>query len=129
MLYDLTSTYFEGLLNKSQKARRGYSRDGRDECPQVVTGLILDKDGFAKGHEVYRGNKLDSEGIKGFLTTLRAKLSLKEKPTVVLDRGIATEENLGAITAEGYKYIVATRGKEWVEWLREFQLWEKDYKL
>ncbi len=128
VLYDLTSTYFEGLLNKSAKAKRGYSRDGRAECKQVVVGLILDENGFAKGHELYRGNKSDSEGIKEFLATLGAKLATEEKPTVVVDCGIATKENLEAITAEGYKYIVAVRGNEREEWVKEFQFEEEDYQ-
>ena len=64
-LYDLTSTYFEGQALQNPQARRGYSRDGRPDCKQVVVGLVLDRDGFPKAHEVFDGNRTRSDHRRG----------------------------------------------------------------
>jgi hypothetical protein len=63
-LYDLTSTYFEGQCLKNPKAQRGYSRDHRPDCKQVVVGLVLDRDGFPKAHEVFAGNRQDRASLE-----------------------------------------------------------------
>ena len=67
MLYDLTSTYFEGLCLSNPKAKRGYSRDSRPDCKQVVVGLVLDGEGFPKAHEIFAGNRSDSTTREPFL--------------------------------------------------------------
>ena len=59
LLYDLTSTYFEGLCLSNPKAKRGYSRDSRPDCKQVVVGLVLDAEGFPRAHEIFAGNRSD----------------------------------------------------------------------
>ncbi len=122
VLYDLTSTYFEGFMAESRKAMRGYSRDKRSDAKQVVVGLILDEDGFSKGHEVYEGNRLDCKGIKEFISILKKRYtSMTSSPTVVIDRGVATEENLRVIKEEGYHYIAVERRKGREGWLKEFE--------
>jgi transposase len=60
LLYDLTSTYFKGVCLSNPKAKRGYSRDSRPDCKQVVVGLVLDGEGFPKAHEIFAGNRSDS---------------------------------------------------------------------
>ena len=71
MLYDVTSTYFEGLCLSNPKAKRGYSRDSRPDCKQVVVGLVLDGEGFPKAHEIFAGNRSD------IIWTRSRELSLK----------------------------------------------------
>src|SRR6266568_3286129 len=67
LLYDLTSTYFEGLCLSNAKAKRGYSRDSRPDCKQVVVGLVLDGDGFPKAHEIFAGNRSDPTTVAEML--------------------------------------------------------------
>lgn len=121
ILYDLTSTYFEGLMKKSIKAKRGYSRDKRGDCKQVIVGLILDEEGFPKGHEVYEGTRQDTEGIMELIEKLKKRIKDGKIPTVIVDRGIGTEDNLKEIRQAGLKYIVATRQGESKEWVKDFE--------
>ena len=72
-LYDLTSTYFEGQCSRNPQAKRGYSRDKRPDCKQVVVGLVLDRDGFPKAHEVFDGNRQDGSTVEEMLTSLDLK--------------------------------------------------------
>lgn len=116
VLYDLTSTYFEGLMKRSIKAERGYSRDKRKDCKQVIVGLVLDEEGFAKGHAVYEGNRQDTKGIVGLIEKLKRRTKKEKEPTVIVDRGIGTEDNLKKLREIGLKYIVATRQRELKEW-------------
>jgi hypothetical protein len=71
-LYDLTSTYFEGQAKQNPQAKRGYARDKRPDCKQVVVGLVLDRDGFPKAHEIWRTRKtLSRFGGAGITTSWR----------------------------------------------------------
>ena len=70
-LYDLTSTYFEGQCPRNPQAKRGYSRDHRPDCKQVVIGLVLDRDGFPKAHEVFDGNRQDQTTVDDMLRAWR----------------------------------------------------------
>src|SRR6266702_1137646 len=87
-LYDLTSTYFEGLAAANPKAQRGYSRDHRPDCKQVVIGLVVNRDGFPIAHEVFTGNTQDRTTLATMLDLLKARVGLREGSTVVVDRGI-----------------------------------------
>ena len=69
-LYDLTSTYFEGEMVDNPQAKRGYSRDKRPDCKQVLVGLVLDRHGFPKAHEVFEGNRQDRTTVKEMLESL-----------------------------------------------------------
>lgn len=88
-LYDLTSTYFEGQAEANPQAKRGYSRDKRPDCKQVVVGLVLDREGFPKAHEVLDGNVQDRATVDQMLDTLEKRAGRKVGSTVVLDRGMA----------------------------------------
>ena len=88
-LYDLTSTYFEGLANRNGKAKRGYSRDHRPDCKQVVIGLVVNRDGFPITHEIFAGNTQDRTTLSTMLDRLAERIGLPEGATVVLDRGMA----------------------------------------
>jgi len=120
-LYDLTSTYFEGQARANPQAKRGYSRDKRPDCKQVVVGLVLDRDGFPKAHEIFDGNRQDRTTVKEMLDSLEKRTGRKPGSTVVVDRGMAYEENLKQIRDHGYHYLVAGRQSERNAWLAEFE--------
>lgn len=90
LLYDLTSTYFEGEMEENPKARRGYSRDGRPDCLQVVIALVITTDGFPLAYEVMNGNTADCTTLRGFLNKIEQTYG-KAKRMWVMDRGIPTE--------------------------------------
>lgn len=120
-LYDLTSTYFEGLAELNSQAKRGYSRDKRSDCKQVLVGLVLDRDGFPKAHEIFEGNRQDRSTVDEMLQTLEKRTGKHPGATVVVDRGMAYKENLEQIRARGLHYLVATRQSERNEWLDDFE--------
>ena len=111
-LYDLTSTYFEGRCPHNPQAKRGYSRDHRPDCKQVVIGLVLDRDGFPKAHEVFDGNRHDQTTVDDMLTKLEERTGRRGGATVVVDRGMAFAANLAQIRARGHHYLVAARYPE-----------------
>lgn len=119
-LYDLTSTYFEGKCLRNPQAQYGYSRDKRSDCKQVLIGLVLNKDGFAKAHEVFEGNRSDSTTVSSMLDILEQRVGKKEGSTVIVDRGMVSKDNLLAIETRGYNYIVACRQSERNQWFEEF---------
>jgi transposase len=127
-LYDLTSTYFEGEALSNPQAKRGYSRDKRGDAKQVLVGLVLDRDGFPKAHEIFEGNRQDRTTVKEMLDTLEKRVGRKPGSTVVVDRGMAYAEDLEQIRAHGHHYLVATRQPERNAWLEEFEAeddWEE----
>jgi transposase len=120
-LYDLTSTYFEGQCRQNPQAKRGYSRDGRPDCKQVVVGLVLDRDGFPKAHEVFDGNRTDRTTVAEMLDALEQRVGRTRGATVVVDRGMAFDDNLQQITERGYHYLVASRQGERIAHLSDFE--------
>ena len=120
-LYDLTSTYFEGQGLGNPQAKRGYSRDKRPDCKQVLVGLVLDRDGFPKAHEVFDGNRQDRTTVGAMLDSLEKRTGLRPGATVVVDRGMAYDENLAEIRDHKYHYLVAGRQPERNAWLAEFE--------
>ena len=120
-LYDLTSTYFEGQAEANPQAKRGYSRDQRPDCKQVLVGLVLDRDGFPKAHEIFEGNRQDRTTVDEMLQILEKRTGKRPGATVVVDRGMAYEENLEQIRAHGLHYLVAGRQSERNEWLDDFE--------
>ena len=111
-IYDLTSTYFEGQCLLNPQAQRGYSRDHRPDCKQVVVGLVIDEDGFPKAHEVFAGQRQDRTTVAEMLALLEQRTGGRPGATVIVDRGMAFEENLAAIQAHEHHYLVACRQAE-----------------
>ena len=109
LLYDLTSTYFEGEMEQNPKAKRGYSRDGRPDCLQVVIALVVTPDGFPLAYEVMNGNTADSTTLRGFLDKIETTYG-KAKRMWVMDRGIPTEAVLAEMRdpARQVSYLVGT---------------------
>ncbi len=131
-LYDLSSTYFEGQCLQNPQAQRGYSRDRRPDCKQVVMGLVLDRDGFPKAHEVFEGNRPDRTTVAAMLEALEGRVGRTPGATVVVDRGMAFDDNLHQITARGYHYLVASRQGERNEHLDDFEAedgWQEIVRL
>ena len=127
-LYDLTSTYFEGRCEDNPEAKRGHSRDHREDCKQVVVGLVVNRGGFPKAHEIFDGNTVDCETVEDMLAVLFARTGRKEGATVVLDRGMSGVENLVTIKSLGLHYVVAARQEERNKWLDELECedgWEE----
>jgi transposase len=120
-LYDLTSTYFEGLCPHNAKAKRGHSRDQRPDCKQVVLGLVVNRDGFPITHEIFTGNIQDRQTLATMLDRLTKHAGLKEGATVVIDRGMAFDDNIAELKKRNLHYVVASRQPERDRWLAEFE--------
>jgi transposase len=107
LLYDLTSTYFEGEAEQVDKARRGYSRDHRPDCLQVLVALVVSSEGFPLCYEVFEGNRNDVTTLKEVLDTIERKYGYKGR-VWVFDRGVVSEENLENLRQRGAAYLVGT---------------------
>jgi len=107
LLYDVTSTYFEGLCAANPMARRGYSRDSRPDCLQVCIGLVVTEDGMPLGHEVFDGNTHDSKTLETIVEAMEAKYGRAQRIWVV-DRGMVSEANLKFLRERGGSYLVGT---------------------
>ena len=107
LLYDLTSTYVEGAAEKNPMMRRGYSRDHRPDCEQMVIALIVNSEGFPFSYETLDGNRADVSTMETILRMVERKYG-KARRIWVLDRGIVSEENLAAIRQRGGQYLVGT---------------------
>ena len=107
LLYDLTSTYFEGLCEEIPKAKHGYNRDGRSDCRQVVIALIVTMDGLPLAYEVLAGNTTDKTTLREFLAKIE-RMYGKARRVWVMDRGIPTEATLKEMREAGTQYLVGT---------------------
>ena len=123
LLYDLTSTYVEGEAELNPKAKRGYSRDGRPDCKQVVVALVITPEGFPLAYEVMDGNTSDKTTLRGFLAKIEG-LYGKARRVWLMDRGIPTEailEEMRAAEREMFYLVGTPRGrvnkyeKQWLE--------------
>ena len=107
LLYDLTSTYFEGQCAEIPKARHGYSRDGRPDCRQVVIALVVTPEGFPLAYEVLAGNTSDRTTLAAFLAKIEGMYG-KARRVWLMDRGVPKEEDLARMRADGVGYVVGT---------------------
>ena len=107
LLYDLTSTYVEGAAEKNPMMRRGYSRDHRPDCKQMVIALIVNSEGFPFSYETFDGNRADVSTMETILRMVERKYG-KARRIWIFDRGIVSEENLAAIRKRGGQYLVGT---------------------
>src|SRR5216683_337844 len=107
LLYDLTSTYVEGAAQKNPMMRRGYSRDHRSDCEQMVIALIVNSEGFPFSYETFDGNRADVSTMETILRMVERKYG-KARRIWVFDRCIVSEENLAALGKRGGQYLVGT---------------------
>ena len=116
-LYDLTNTYFEGSCKYNELGAHGHSKEKRSDCPLVTLGLVLDGSGFPKRSKVFPGNASEAQTLSEMIEELsctqgnKTQQSLLEnpKPTIVMDAGIATEENINWLIDNEYNYLVVSR--------------------
>jgi alkylhydroperoxidase/carboxymuconolactone decarboxylase family protein YurZ len=115
-LYDLTNTYFEGTARGIARAKRGRSKEKRSDAPLVTLGIMLDSSGFVRKSEIFDGNIGESTTFKGMLDRLKVKkeknLFTYKSSLIVMDAGIASEENINYLVENGYEYIVVSRKKD-----------------
>lgn len=107
LLYDVTSTYFEGLAEQNELAARGYSRDKRSDCKQVCIGLVVTPEGLPMAYEVFAGNRNDVTTLKEIVRLMEEKYGQAQR-VWVFDRGISSEENLEWLRQRGATYLVGT---------------------
>jgi transposase len=105
LLYDITSTYFEGLAESNPQAQRGHSRDYRPDCKQVCIALVVTFDGFPLGYEVFAGNTSDSRTLQTIVATMEARHGLLGRVWIT-DRGMASAKNLAWLRETGRRYII-----------------------
>jgi transposase len=107
LLYDVTSTYFEGECQGNGEAARGYSRDHRPDCKQVTIALVVSKCGMPLGYEVFAGNRNDSTTVEEIVETVESKYGAANR-IWVMDRGMVSEENVEFLRERGQRYILGT---------------------
>jgi transposase len=120
VLYDLTSTYFEGLAAENELAHRGYSRDHRGDCQQIVVALIVTRDGFPLAHRTLAGNTQDLKTVQTIVTEIETHFG-KSQRIWVMDRGMISDESLKFLGQCGRRYLLATRRGELVEFQAELE--------
>jgi transposase len=111
LLYDVTSTYFEGLAEANPQAQRGYSRDHRPDCKQVCIALVVTFDGFPLGYEVFAGNTNDSRTLQAIVATMEARHGMLGRVWIT-DRGMASAKNLAWLRDTGRRYIIGAPKSE-----------------
>jgi transposase len=111
-LYDLTNTYFEGRCLSNPLAKHGHSKEKRSDCPLVTLALVLDGSGFPKRSHVFEGNVSEASTLAEMIKELQTTgISISKKPTVVMDAGIATQDNIDWLKEHQYPYLVVSRKK------------------
>lgn len=107
LLYDVTSTYFEGQCNGNEQARRGYSRDNRGDCKQVCIALVVSRCGMPLGYELFAGNKADVTTVQEIVTTMEERYGKADR-VWVMDRGMVSAANVQFLKDGGRRYILGT---------------------
>src|SRR3989339_779480 len=125
ILYDITSTYFEGENKRNDQAKRGYSRDHRPDCKQICIALVVSEEGFPFSYEIFDGNRVDVTTLEEFMEGIEKKYG-KAQRIWVFDRGIVSEENLEILRKKESKYLTGTRRSELKKYEKE--LLDKDWK-
>jgi transposase len=108
LLYDLTSSYFEGLAEENDLAARGYSRDHRSDCPQVVLALVVTREGFPLAHYTLPGNSQDVQTVEKVVKAIERRFG-KSQRVWVMDRGMISKETLAFLGKSGRRYLLATK--------------------
>jgi transposase len=107
LLYDVTSTYFEGLARGNSLAQYGYSRDRRGDCKQVCIALVVSRSGLPLGYEVFAGNRSDVTTVEEIVETMEGRYGRADR-VWVMDRGMVSQENIEFLQESGRHYIIGT---------------------
>jgi transposase len=126
LLYDVTSTYFEGMAARNGLAARGYSRDHRPDCKQVCIALVVTRGGMPLGYEIFAGNRTDVTTVEEIVETMEARYGLANR-IWVMDRGMTSAENVAWLRRTGRRYVIGTPKSELHKWAREIAE-RKDWK-
>jgi transposase len=118
LLYDVTSTYFEGLAARNALAARGYSRDHRPDCKQVCIALVVTRGGMPLGYELFAGNRTDVTTVEEIVGAMEARYGLAER-IWVMDRGMTSAENVAWLQHTGRRYLIGTPKSALRQWARE----------
>ena len=115
LLYDVTSTYFEGLAERNPLAQRGYSRDHRPDCKQVCIALVVTREGMPVDYEVFAGNRHDVTTVEEIVEQMEQRYGLAQR-IWVMDRGMTSAENLQWLQQTGRRYLIGTAKSELRKW-------------
>ena len=115
LLYDVTSTYFEGLAERNSLAQRGHSRDHRPDCKQVCIALVVTREGMPLGYEVFGGNRTDVTTVEEIVETMEARYGIADR-VWVMDRGMSSAENVAWLQETGRRYLIGTPKSELKKW-------------
>jgi transposase len=117
LLYDVTSTYFEGQVLRNPQAQRGYSRDHRPDCKQVCIALVVTREGIPLGYEVFAGNRVDVTTVEEIVDTMESRYGLARR-VWVMDRGMTSAENIAWLQQTGRRYLIGTPKSELKKWAK-----------
>lgn len=126
LLYDVTSTYFEGQATQNPLARRGHSRDHRPDCVQVCVALVVTREGLPLGYELFPGNRTDVTTVREIVETMETRYGAAQR-IWVMDRGMTSAANLAWLRQTGRRYLVGTPKSELRQWagpLADTQDWQ-----
>lgn len=125
LLYDLTNSHFEGVCRRNPKAKRGKNKQKRNDCPQIVVGMVFDQFGFEMTHKIFEGTMNDGRSLLSMITQLKeAAESDIARPLIIMDGGIATRKNLNFLHEQGFSYLVNDSRRKRKAYQQEFL--EKD---
>ena len=126
LLYDITSTYFEGQAESNEQARLGYSRDHRPDCKQVCIALVVSREGLPLGYEIFNGNKHDVTTVEDIVTKIESQYGRSER-IWVMDRGMVSEDNMEFLHSKKRRYILGTAKSQLKNFEQELlsQDWEQ----
>ncbi|MDD2212074.1 MAG: hypothetical protein PHV56_03785 [Clostridia bacterium] len=131
-LYDLTNTYLEGNGHKNELAMRGKSKEKRSDCPLITLALLVDSRGFLIFSQIYRGNQSEPETLENVLERLESDSRgtlVPFMPAIVMDRGIATKDNIAILKSKEYPYVVVERRSAEKDFIEEFESYKDTFKV
>jgi transposase len=118
LLYDVTSTFFEGLAEGNSQARRGHSRDHRPDCKQVCIAMVVTRDGVPLSYEVFDGNRVDVTTVEEIVGVMEARFGLADR-VWVMDRGMMSRKNIDWLQKTGRKYVLGASRQEVKRWRQQ----------
>jgi transposase len=127
LLYDVTSTYFEGQALGNTQAKRGHSRDHRPDCKQVCIALVVTKEGMPLGYEIFDGNRTDITTVEEIVSTMERRFGRSDR-VWVMDRGMTSEDNIAWFWQTQRRFLVGTPKSELKKWEQQI-LAEKDWRI
>lgn len=118
LLYDVTSTFFEGLAEANPQAKRGHSRDHRPDCKQVCIALVVTREGVPLSYEVFDGNRVDVTTVEEIVGTMEARFGLADR-IWVMDRGMMSRKNIAWLQKTGRRYVLGASRQEVKRWRQQ----------